>query len=111
MNKGQSALTDQKCNIRAIASALTEAFGDRRNECKAVVLHSEHYKDIETDEKSGFLKADANDPFYKIKGFVGRSSFLFNLAFLSMMVFQQELISQLQIVRQRRKPIRHTIWL
>ena len=80
-DKGQSALTDQKCNIRAIAEALTEAFGDRRNECKAVVLHSEHYKDIETDEKAGFLKADANDPFYKIKGFVGRSSFLFNLAF------------------------------
>ena len=80
-DKGQSALTDQKCNIRAIASGLTEAFGDRRNEAKAVILHSEMYKDIETDEKSGFLKADANDPFYKIKGFVGRSSFLFGLAF------------------------------
>ena len=81
-NKGADNTTyaKQLCSVRGIAEGLTEAFGDRRNECRVIVMHSEHYKDIETDIQAGFLKADANDPFYKIPGFVGRNNFLFGLA-------------------------------
>ena len=76
-----SEYAKQLCNVRSIAEALTEAFGDRRGECSAAVLHSEHYKNIETDANAGFLKADANDPMYKIRGFVGRAPGLFGLPF------------------------------
>lgn len=75
------AFVSQKCNIREIATALTNAFGDKRNEAAAVILHSKHYADIETDATAGFLKADARDPLYKVEGFQGRASMFFNLAF------------------------------
>ena len=60
---------------------MTEGWGDRRDEAAAVILHSAHYNCIETDVQAGFLKADANDPLYKIKGFVGRSPMFWGLPF------------------------------
>ena len=70
-----------RCNIRNITKVLTEGFGDRRNEAKVIILHPKHYNDIETDQGAGFLKADANDPLYKLPGFVGRSNLFLGLAF------------------------------
>ena len=77
------AMLSQLCNIRAISEALQEAFGDRRGECAAVILHSSHYKDIEQDATAGFLKADANDPFkLAAKGaYVGKAPGFFNIPF------------------------------
>ena len=76
-----SGYANQLCNIRALAEAMTEGWGDRREEAAAVILHSAHYNSIETDAQAGFLKADANDPLYKIKGFVGRSPMFWGLPF------------------------------
>ena len=61
-----TAYAPQLCSIRGLSSGLTDAFGDKRGEAAAIILHSQHYKDIETDVQGGFLKADANDPMYKI---------------------------------------------
>ena len=77
-------LRSQLCNIRALGTALNESFGDRRDECIAMIMHSSHYNDLETDPTAGFLKADANgqwnnDPLYKIKGFRGRMDMFFGL--------------------------------
>ena len=78
--KDSTELAAQLCTIDVISESLTDAFGDRRDECQAIVLHSQHYKDIETAEKSGFLKADANDPLYKaMDGFQGRIPRFFGL--------------------------------
>ena len=76
-----TAYADQLCNIRKLSDGLTEAFGDKRGEAAAIILHSQHYKDIETDAQAGFLKADADDPMYKIPGFVGRAAMFWGLPF------------------------------
>ena len=76
-----AAFVSQLCNIRHISSALTQAFGDKRREAAAIVLHSEHYNAIETDVQAGFLQADANDPLHQVKGFIGKSSMFFGLPF------------------------------
>ena len=76
-----TAYQNQLCNIRALSEGLTDAFGDKRYEAAAIILHSQHYKDLEIDTTAGFLKADANDPLFKIKGFVGRSAMFWGLPF------------------------------
>ena len=78
--KLSSQLELQVPTISRISTALTDGFGDKRNEVQAIVMHSSHYNAIEADATAGFLKADANDPLYGYKGFVGRSSRWFGLA-------------------------------
>lgn len=59
-------------NIRSILKAKVTAFGDQQDEAVAIVMHSQHYLNLMTDSTAGFLKADANDPFWGMPGFMGR---------------------------------------
>lgn len=47
-------------------------FGDKQDEAVAMAMHSQDFLSIMTDSTAGFLKADANDPFYNMPGFMGR---------------------------------------
>ena len=70
--RGLSSLSGDRCNIRALHTSQTQAFGDRAQEVSAVVLHSRCWNDIATDGTAGFLQADALDPFFGKQGFQGR---------------------------------------
>ena len=48
------------------------AFGDRHDESAAVFMHSQHLLSLLNDSDAGFLKADANDPLWRVPGFQGR---------------------------------------
>jgi N4-gp56 family major capsid protein len=48
------------------------SFGDKHKEAGVIFMHSLQYLDLMTDNTSGFLKADANDPMYLVEGFEGR---------------------------------------
>lgn len=48
------------------------AFGDRHDEASVVFMHSLHLLSLLNDSDAGFLKADANDPMWKVPGFQGR---------------------------------------
>ena len=56
---------------RLLQSAIT-GFGDKQDEAVAIAMHSQDFLSIMTDTTAGFLKADANDPFWNAPGFVGR---------------------------------------
>ena len=78
-----SKFQNATCNIRKIHSGLIDAFGDRWGECKAIIMHSQHYKNIASDATAGFLNADANNPlFAHIPGFVGTVPSWFGLAII-----------------------------
>lgn len=66
-----SATTDL-AKITNIARAKVLGFGDKHDQAVAIFMHSYCYLDLLTDPTAGFLKADANDPFYGVAGFVGR---------------------------------------
>lgn len=51
---------------------LTSAFGDRMDETVAIFIHSQHHLSLMNDPTTGFLKADATDPMFGLKGFKGR---------------------------------------
>lgn len=59
-------------NVRSLMKAKVVGFGDRADEAEVCFMHSKQAYDLMADATSGFLKADANDPLYGIKGFVGR---------------------------------------
>lgn len=59
-------------NIRILNQARITGFGDRMDEAVAVYMHSKQFLDLMNDSTAGFLKADANDPFYGRPGFQGR---------------------------------------
>lgn len=67
-----SAFQIKQANIRSVRTDLTTAFGDRNSECMAMVMHSQVLKDLEVEEKAGFLKADANDPFSPMSQYKGK---------------------------------------
>lgn len=48
------------------------SFGDKQEQAVAIFMHSLHFLDLMTDSTAGFLKADANDPFWGAPGFIGR---------------------------------------
>lgn len=58
--------------VARILQGLVTAFGDRHKEAFALVMHSQAFLSMMTDSTAGFLKADANDPFYSMPGFEGR---------------------------------------
>ena len=62
---------EQRCNVRNLTRAEQEAFGDKRSQVQAYVLHSRQMVDLETDKEAGFLKADANSPFNFLDEFRG----------------------------------------
>lgn len=58
--------------VKNLMKGQVKAFGDRADEAVVVFMHSLQYLDYVTDSTTGFIKADANDPFYFVKGFKGR---------------------------------------
>lgn len=48
------------------------AFGDKFQDGSVCFMHSRQYLSLVKNSGSGFLKADANDPGFLVKGFVGR---------------------------------------
>lgn len=60
------------CTLGNLFTAKTIAFGDRASEASVIFMHSLHHLSMIKDSNSGFLKADANDPMYRVPGFEGR---------------------------------------
>lgn len=58
--------------IKNILQAKILGFGDLHMEAAVIFMHSLQYYDMIADDTTGFLKADANDPFKGIQGFQGR---------------------------------------
>lgn len=67
-----AAANTDVCKINSVLKGLITAFGDRHDEVQALFMHSAHYLTLMTDSTAGFLKADANDPFWNTPGFLGR---------------------------------------
>lgn len=75
---GYTAAADaDTMNIRNLNIGKVKAFGDKHKEAVVCFMHSLQLLDLQNDSTSGFLKADANDPFNMINGFAGR---LLNMA-------------------------------
>lgn len=64
--------TTDLAKITNIARGKILAFGDKQDQAVAMFVHSYHFLDLLTDSTAGFLKADANDPFWGMGGFQGR---------------------------------------
>lgn len=64
-------------NIRLLNQVRLTGFGDRADEAVVWMVHSHNWLDFLNDTTAGFLKMDANDPFYSVPGFQGR---LFGMA-------------------------------
>lgn len=62
----------QVCNVSNILEAKILGFGDLHTDAAVMFMHSLQYLDFMRDSGTGFLKADASDPFKGIKGFQGR---------------------------------------
>jgi hypothetical protein len=57
--------------IQNLLKSKITAFGDKQSDAIAVAMHSQDFLNIMTDSTAGFLKADANHPFYGLPGFEG----------------------------------------
>jgi len=66
-----TANTD-KMSVKKMLQAKIVSFGDLHNEALVCFMHSFQFHDMMADDGTGFLKADANDPFVGINGFQGR---------------------------------------
>lgn len=60
------------CTVQRILQSKITAFGDKQSDAIAIAMHSQDFLSMMTDSTAGFLKADANDPFYGRPGFEGR---------------------------------------
>ena len=59
-------------NVRRLLTAKKLAFGDKSGAAVVCFMHSLQLLDLMADTGSGFLKADANNPFSMINGYEGR---------------------------------------
>jgi hypothetical protein len=64
--------TGDLMDIRKVLEAKVIGFGDKQDQAVAMAMHSLHFLDLMRDSTAGFLKADANDPFWQAPGFQGR---------------------------------------
>lgn len=62
----------ETCSIAKLIESKITAFGDKSNDAVACAMHSHDYLRMLTNGDAGFLKADANDPFWNAPGFMGR---------------------------------------
>lgn len=72
VNGYTATLAAHTMNVRSLFQAKVVGLGDRADEAEVVFMHSKQAYDLMSDSTAGFLKADANDPLYGIKGFMGR---------------------------------------
>jgi len=59
-------------NVKRLMTGQVKAFGDKADDAEVTFMHSFQYLDYVTDAGTGFIKADASDPFYFVNGFKGR---------------------------------------
>lgn len=59
-------------NIRSLLVSKVTAFGDKQNQAKAVIMHSQDFVNIMSDATAGFLHANATMPMYGRAGFMGQ---------------------------------------
>lgn len=64
--------TSDVAKITNIVNGKIVGFGDKHDQAVAIFMHSFCLLDLLSDSTAGFLKADAQDPFYGIAGFAGR---------------------------------------
>jgi hypothetical protein len=67
-----AAANTEKCTVNRLLQSAITGFGDKQDEAVAIAMHSQDFLSMMTDSNAGFLKADANDPFYQMPGFMGR---------------------------------------
>ena len=70
-NINTSSALEQRTNVRALLEAAQEAFGDKRDQVMAYLLHSLQVVDVQIDKDAGYLRADANSPYAFLGGFGG----------------------------------------
>ena len=75
--KAEDATTAGRMNVRNLLTSKILAFGDKEQDAVVCFMHPLQWLDSQIDTTAGFLRADANEPFNAINGFVGR---LFNMA-------------------------------
>jgi hypothetical protein len=63
--------TADLCKINNVVNGRIVGFGDKQDQTIAQFIHSYHLLDLLTDSTAGFLKADANMPFWGMPGFQG----------------------------------------
>lgn len=59
-------------NVRSINQGKVMAFGDLHQDAVALQIHSLDMLDVMNDTSTGFMKADALDPMFRVPGFTGR---------------------------------------
>ncbi len=89
-----ATLTTDLCTINRILEGKIVAFGDKQDETVAIFLHSQHFLTLMQDSTAGFLKADANDPFWGAPGFIGR--------LLGMALFTNDNVPRLTDISSKR---------
>lgn len=67
-----STLQTEKLTVKRLNTMVITAFGDKHEEAGVVFMHSLQLLSMLNDSDAGFLKADANDPMWGVKGFKGR---------------------------------------
>ena len=86
--------TAHLAKISNIANGKIRAFGDKADQAIAIFMHSFHELDLLTDSTAGFLKADANMPFWGMPGYRGK--------LLGMDVFVSDLCPRLTDISSKR---------
>lgn len=66
-----AAANTDKASVKRLLTGNIKGFGDKSEQTIAYAMHSMDYLNMMTDSDSGFLKADANHPFYQLPGFMG----------------------------------------
>lgn len=67
-----ASTTGHKLTIVELMKLKIACFGDKSDMSVACSMHSYNYATLITDATAGFLKMDANDPFFGMPGFMGR---------------------------------------
>jgi hypothetical protein len=66
-----AAAAGDTMNIRSLTKGKTIAFGDKAKDAVVCFMHSLQLMDLKLDSTSGFLQANANDPYNMINGYSG----------------------------------------
>lgn len=66
-----TAVDTQLLTIRKINEYRLLGFGDRSDEAVVCFIHSHNYLDFMNDSTAGFLKMDAQSPWYQVPGYQG----------------------------------------
>jgi hypothetical protein len=69
--QGFTSADTERATVKRLLRGGILAFGDRSDEIIAYYMHSLTYADVMSDSDTGFLKADANMPFWNQPGFMG----------------------------------------